>query len=98
MRNIEILIRPIVTEKVNEQMENNNRYSFVVDRRANKLEIKEAIEEFYGVRVATVNTMILPAKNKSRFTKTGFVTGRKPSYKKAIITLEEGEEIDLFMI
>lgn len=98
MRTSEVLIRPIVTEKVNQQMEQNNRYSFVVNRKANKLEIKEAIEQFYNVRVDEVNTMIIPAKAKSRFTKAGFVTGRKPAYKKAIVSLAEGEDIDLFMI
>src|SRR5690554_5785121 len=98
MRTSEILVRPIVTEKVNSQMEKQNRFSFVVDKRANKLEIKTAVEDFYGVRVKEVNTMIIPAKSKSRFTKSGFLTGRKPSYKKAIITLMEGENIDLFVI
>ncbi|HZH88937.1 MAG TPA: 50S ribosomal protein L23 [Chitinophagaceae bacterium] len=98
MRTSEVLIRPIVTEKVNQQMEQNNRYSFVVNRKANKLEIKEAVEQFYNVRVDEVNTMIIPAKAKSRFTKAGFVTGRKPAYKKAIVSLAEGEDIDLFMI
>ncbi len=98
MRTSQVLIRPIVTEKVNQQMEKNNRYSFVVDKRANKLEIKEAVEQFYNVRVDEVNTMIIPAKAKSRFTKAGFVTGRKPAYKKAVVSLSEGEEIDLFMI
>lgn len=98
MRTSQVLIRPIVTEKVNQQMEKNNRYSFVVDKRANKLEIKEAVEQFYNVRVDEVNTMIIPAKAKSRFTKAGFVTGRKPAYKKAVVSLSEGEDIDLFMI
>ncbi len=98
MRTSEILVRPIVTEKVNSQMEKQNRFSFVVDKRANKLEIKTAVEDFYGVRVKEVNTMIIPAKSKSRFTKSGFLTGRKPSYKKAIITLMECENIDLFVI
>lgn len=98
MRTSEVLIRPLVTEKVNQQMEKHNRYSFVVDKRANKLEIKEAVESFYNVRVENVHTLIVPAKNRSRFTKTGFVTGRKPGYKKAIVTLAEGDDIDLFMI
>lgn len=96
MRTSEILHRPKVTEKVNTQMEKENRYTFVVDKRANKLEIKTAVEEFYNVKVADVNTIIVPAKSKSRFTKAGFISGRKPSYKKAIITLVEGDSIDLF--
>lgn len=96
MRTSEILIRPRITEKVNTQMEKNNRYTFVVDKRANKDEIKNAVEEFYSVKVAHVNTAIMPAKNKSRYTKTGFVTGRKQGFKKAIVTLAEGEMIDLY--
>lgn len=96
MKTLEVLIRPRITEKVNTQMEKNNRYTFVVDKKANKDQIKTAIEQFYNVKVANVNTAIVPAKNKSRYTKTGFVTGRKPGYKKAIVTLLEGESIDLF--
>jgi len=67
-----------------------------VDKRANKLEIKQAVEDFYNVKVAAVNTIVVPAKSKSRFTKAGFISGRKPSYKKAVVTLQEGESIDLF--
>lgn len=96
MRTSEVLIRPRITEKVNTQMEKLNRYTFVVDKRANKDEIKKAVEEFYGVKVAAVNTSVVPAKNKSRFTKTGFITGRKQGFKKAIVTLVEGDSIDLF--
>lgn len=96
MKTLEVLIRPRITEKVNTQMEKNNRYTFVVDKKANKDQIKTAVEQFYNVKVANVNTAIVPAKNKSRYTKTGFVTGRKPGYKKAIVTLLEGESIDLF--
>lgn len=94
----EILVRPRLTEKVNSQMEKENRYTFVVDKRANKIEIKNAVEEFFNVKVKEVNTIVVPAKNKSRFTKTGVVSGRKPSYKKAIVTLLDGETIDLFSI
>lgn len=96
MRLQEVLVRPVITEKVNGQMEKQNRYTFVVDKRSNKLEIKEAVESFYSVKVNEVNTIVVPAKNKSRFTKAGFVKGRKPSYKKAVVTLAEGETIDLF--
>lgn len=96
MRTSEILIRPRITEKVNAQMEKMNRYTFVVDKRANKDEIKNAVEEFYSVKVANVNTSVVPAKNKSRFTKSGFVSGRKQGFKKAIVTLVEGDTIDLF--
>jgi len=96
MRLSEILVRPKITEKVNGQMEKQNRYTFIVDKRANKLEIKAAVEEFYNVKVKDVNTIVVPAKSKSRFTKAGFISGRKPSFKKAVVTLAEGENIDLF--
>lgn len=96
MRASEVLVRPVITEKVNLQMERSGRYTFVVGNSANKLEIKKAVESFYGVRVADVNTIVVPAKNKSRFTKAGLLSGRKPSYKKAVVTLAEGDTIDLF--
>ena len=96
MKASEVLVRPVTTEKVNLQMERSGRYTFVVGHSANKLEIKKAVETFYGVRVANVNTIVVPAKNKSRFTKAGLLTGRKPSYKKAVVTLAEGDTIDLF--
>lgn len=96
MKLTEVLVRPVITEKVNLQMERSGRYTFVVGRRSNKLEIKKAIEEFYGVKVADVNTVVVPAKNKSRFTKAGMLSGRKSAYKKAVVTLAEGETIDLF--
>ncbi len=86
----------MLTEKVNGQMEKSGRYTFVVAKAANKLEVKKAIEEFYGVKVGDVNTVVVPAKNKSRFTKAGVLKGRKSGYKKAIVTLAEGDSIDLF--
>jgi large subunit ribosomal protein L23 len=96
MKPSEILKQPIVTEKVNKQTEKFNRYCFVVDKRANKLEIKKAVEEFYNVRVEDVNTSVVPGKAKSRMTKAGILSGRKPSYKKATITVAAGETIDLY--
>jgi len=96
MKLSDVLIRPVISEKVNLQMERSGRYTFVVGKSANKLEIKKAVEEFYGVKVAGVNTAVVPAKSKTRFTKAGLLSGRKPSYKKAIVTLAEGENIDLF--
>lgn len=96
MKAAEILIKPIVTEKVNKQTEKHNRYCFVVDKRANKLEIKKAVEDYYNVRVDDVNTCIVPAKARVRMTKKGIFTGRKPAYKKATISLAEGETIDLY--
>ncbi len=96
MKLSDVLIRPVLSEKVNRQTEKQNRYTFVVDRKANKLEIKKAVEEFYGVSVINVNTSVVPGKAKSRFTKKGVVNGRKPAYKKAFITVAEGENIDLY--
>lgn len=96
MKPQDVLVRPVLTEKVNGQMEASGRYSFVVDKRANKLEIKKAIEEFYGVKVEDVNTNVVPAKAKSRNTKSGVLKGHKNSYKKATVTLSEGDTIDLF--
>ena len=96
MNPAQILVRPVITEKVNAQMEKSSRYTFEVDKRANKLEVKKAVEEFYGVKVQGVNTIVVPAKNKSRFTKAGLMRGRKSGYKKAVVTLAEGDSIDLF--
>ena len=91
-----ILLKPIVTEKMTEQGEDLNRYGFVVDKRANKIEIKKAVEEMYGVSVDSVNTMRYLGKKKSRYTKSGIIEGRSKSYKKAIVTLVEGEKIDFY--
>jgi|ERR1017187_4959727 large subunit ribosomal protein L23 len=96
MRLSDVLIKPILTEKANSQQEKLRRYAFRVDRKANKLEIKKAIEGFYGVTITDVNTVIVPAKHKTRSTKAGIVEGRKPSYKKALVTLAKGETIDLY--
>lgn len=96
MKLADILIRPVLTEKANKLSEDSGRYTFVVARKANKLEIKKAVESFYGVDVVSVNTMVVPGKAKSRYTKTGTLTGRKPAYKKAIVKLAEGDNIDIF--
>jgi large subunit ribosomal protein L23 len=92
----EVLIKPILTEKANAQQDKLRRYAFKVARKANKLEIKKAIENFYGVTVTAVNTAVVPGKSKSRFTKAGVISGRKPAYKKAYVTVAEGENIDLY--
>lgn len=91
-----ILIKPIISEKAEMLTEKRNQYSFVVNRKANKLEIKKAVEEYYNVNVSAVNTMVVPGKAKSRFTRAGAIQGSVSPYKKAIITLAEGEEIDYF--
>ena len=91
-----ILLKPIVTEKMTSQTEDYNRYGFLVEKRANKIQIRKAIEEIYGVTVESVNTMRYGGKKKSRFTKSGILTGKTDSYKKAIITLAEGDQIDFY--
>ncbi|HEY4151562.1 MAG TPA: 50S ribosomal protein L23 [Chitinophagaceae bacterium] len=96
MRLSEVLIKPILTEKANAQQEKLRRYAFKVNRKANKLEIKKAIEGFYGVNVIDVNTAVIPGKNKTRFTKAGYIQGQKPAYKKALVTVADGESIDLY--
>jgi large subunit ribosomal protein L23 len=96
MKLSQVLIKPILTEKANAQQEKLRRYAFRVDRKANKLEIKKAIEEFYGVTVIDVNTAVVPGKNKARYTKAGFIQGMKGAYKKALVTVGEGETIDLY--
>ncbi len=92
----EVLIKPILTEKANAQQEKLRRYAFRVDRKANKLEIKKAVETFYGVSVVDVNTAVVPGKNKTRYTKAGFIQGMKGAYKKALVTVADGETIDLY--
>jgi large subunit ribosomal protein L23 len=93
---MEILIKPIVTEKMTGQAEGLNRYGFIVNRDANKMQIKKAIESLYNVSVVSVNTLIHGGKRKSRFTKAGVITGHTGVSKKAIITIAKGESIDFY--
>jgi len=93
---MEILRKPLLTEKVTQLTEKLNRYAFIVDPRANKIQIKAAIENMYGVTITDVNTMRYVGKLKSRNTKAGAVSGRAAAYKKAIITLKDGEVIDFY--
>ena len=93
---MDIILKPVVTEKMNLKGESLRQYGFVVDKRANKIQIKKAVEELYGVTVESVNTMRYAGKQKSRFTKTGLVTGKRNSFKKAVVTLREGETIDFY--
>jgi len=92
----EVLVKPVVTEKSTALQDNQQKYVFVVNKTANKIEIKDAIESMYGVTVESVNTTIIPSKEKSRFTKSGLILGRKKAYKKAFITLVDGDEIDIY--
>lgn len=91
-----ILIKPIITEKSSAQTEAANQYTFMVDKKANKIEIKRAIEKLYNVSIDSVNTIIVPSKKKVRNTKSGMQKGTKSSYKKAIVRVTYGEEIDLY--
>ena len=90
-----VLRKPLVTEKVS-ALNEKGKYGFIVDNDANKVEIKNAVEKQYGVDVEQVNTMVVMGKKKTRYTKAGVLAGRKPSYKKAIVTLASGEVIDFY--
>jgi len=91
-----ILLKPIVTEKMTGLGEKLHRYGFIVDKRANKVQISRAVEEMYGVTVKSVNTLRYGGKSKSRYTKSGVIYGRTGATKKAIVTLAEGETIDFY--
>ena len=91
-----ILLKPIITEKMTLMSEKLNKYGFIVSGSANKFEIKEAVEQMYGVNVANVNTVVVPPKRKSRYTKSGVISGKTKSFKKAIVTLDANETIDFF--
>jgi large subunit ribosomal protein L23 len=91
-----IIKKPVITEKMTAISEKLNRYAFIVDVRANKLQIKKAVQDLYGVQVASVNTMRYDGKLKSRYTKAGMIEGRRDAFKKAIVTLAKGETIDFF--
>jgi large subunit ribosomal protein L23 len=92
----QILIKPIITEKAEILSENQNQYSFVVNKEANKVEIRKAVEEMYSVNVVAVNTIITPGKVKVRGTRSGYQTGRITPIKKAVVTVEEGDTIDFY--
>lgn len=92
----QIVIKPVITEKMTSVSEDMNRFGFIVKYDANKIQIKQAIEKLYDVHIEKVWTMRYAGKSKSRFTKTGLITGRTNAYKKAIVSLAEGETIDLY--
>ena len=93
---MEIILKPVITEKMTAKGEELNQYGFIVDKRANKLQIKGEVEELYGVEVLSVNTMNYSGKRKSRFTKSGVISGKTKAFKKAVVTVAEGEIIDFF--
>lgn len=93
---MEILYKPLVTEKMTEQSEKLNRFGFIVNRRASKDQIKVAVEKLYDVKVTSVNTMVYGGKTKYRYTKSGVQKGKTNAFKKAVITLAEGQTIDFY--
>lgn len=93
---MDIIYKPLVTEKMTEQSEKLNRFGFVVNRQATKDQIKAAIENLYDVEVVAVNTMVYGGKTKYRYTKSGVQKGKTSAFKKAIVTLAEGQTIDFY--
>ena len=91
-----IIIKPIVTEKITKQGEVLNQFGFVVDRKANKVQIKKAVEAAFGVNVVAVNTMNYRADRSVKYTKSGLISGKTNAYKKAIVQVQEGETIDFY--
>jgi large subunit ribosomal protein L23 len=91
-----VLIKPIITEKATDQSELNNCFSFVVKKSANKIELKEAVESTYGVSVKQIRTMNYPVQRTTKYTKKGLVSSLKGAYKKAIVKLADGDNIDFY--
>jgi len=91
-----VIFKPIITEKMTDIGEKLNQFGFIVDKAANKIQIKAEVEDLYGVQVLSVNTMNYSGKRKSRNTKSGVISGKTKAFKKAIVTLSEGETIDFF--
>jgi large subunit ribosomal protein L23 len=91
-----IIVKPLVTEKMTAITEKSNRFGFIVRPEANKVEIKKEVEALYNVTVVEVNTMRYAGKNKSRYTRSGIINGRTNAFKKAIVTLKEGDTIDFY--
>lgn len=91
-----VVIKPIVTEKMTDLSEKLNRYAFVVEKNANKIQIKEDVEKLYDVTVEAVNTMVYAGKVKSRSTKAGIIAGKTKAIKKAIVTVKDGDQIDFY--
>ncbi|OIQ21380.1 MAG: 50S ribosomal protein L23 [Flavobacterium sp. MedPE-SWcel] len=91
-----VIIKPIITEKITKEGELFNRFGFIVDKKANKIQIKEAVEAAYGISVVNVNTMIYRADRSVKYTKSGLISGKTNAYKKAIVQVEEGETIDFY--
>jgi large subunit ribosomal protein L23 len=90
----DVVLEPVVSEKSYDQIEDTNTYTFVVDRRSNKTEIKEAVQDIFDVRVLSVNTM----NRKGKYKRTGYVIGRRKDTKRALVTLAVGHSIDIFEV
>lgn len=90
------IVKPLVTEKVTDLTEKHNVFCFVVRPEANRLQIQNEVEALYNVKVVSVNTVNYAGKNKSRYTKAGLLRGKTNAFKKAYVTLKEGESIDFF--
>lgn len=93
---MKFIIRPVVTEKMNQLTEKERKYGFIVSPSANKVQIKAEIEELYKVTVTGISTMRYAGKNKSRYTRSGFTKGRTNAYKKAVVTVKDGDVIDFY--
>ncbi len=91
-----IIIKPIITEKITKDGEVFNRFGFIVDKKANKIQIKNAVEAAYGISVVEVNTMNYRADRSTKYTKSGIINGKTNAYKKAIVQVQEGETIDFY--
>ena len=91
-----IIIKPIITEKITKDGEIFNRFGFVVDKKANKIQIKNAVEAAYGIKVVNVNTMNVRPDRTTKYTKSGLISGKTSAYKKAIVQVQEGETIDFY--
>ena len=96
MKKVQILIRPLYTEKIAKLQDDENKYAFEVERRANKIEIRKEIENRFEVKVVNIQTMNMRGKMRQQMTRAGRFFGRRPDWKKAIVTLAEGDKIDLF--
>ena len=90
------IVKPLVTEKMTSLSEKQNKFGFIVLPSANKIEIKKEVEAKYNVNVVSVNTMNYASKRKSRYTKAGVIKGKTKAFKKAIVTLKDGETIDFY--
>ena len=91
-----ILVKPIITEKITKEGEVFNRFGFVVDKKANKVQIKKAVEATYGVTIVSVNTMNVRPDRTTKYTKSGLISGKTNAVKKAIVQVKEGETIDFY--